>query len=276
MKTLVLNSTNLNKSDSTNSEYIYKFPNAVLLNNEEISFGSMKVYYSWRNITASFSNNTLSYKWINGTTYTLTFVDGFYLISDLNSYLQSYLITNGHYLINDSGNYVYYLEITTNSTTYNVELRAYSIPTALPSGWTAPSGFVFPSTVKTAQFVVPSTNIQKIFGIYAGTYPSESQASSYVKTSDYVPQVSPIQSLFLSCSLLNNSYSYPTNILTSFTPDSTYGSLLNIESKALIFNDVQSGYYTDIRLRFLDQDYNPVTILDTNLVILLVIKNKNE
>lgn len=196
MKTLVLNSTNLNKSDSTNSEYIYKFPNAVLLNNEQIAFGSMKVYYSWRNITASFSNNTMSYRWINGIDYTITFADGFYLISDLNSYLQSYLISNGHYLINDSGNYVYYLEIATNSTTYNVELRAYSIPTSLPSNWSAPSGFVFQSTVQTAKFTIPSTNIQNIFGIYAGTYPFYSQASSYVKTSDYVPQVSPI-SIFI-------------------------------------------------------------------------------
>lgn len=275
MRTIVLNNTHLNKSDSTNSEYIYTFPNSVNFKDEQIALGALKIYYSWRNITSALGNNQFSYIWTNDTTYTVTITDGFYTIEQLNSYLQSIMIQNKHYLIDSTGNYVYYLELQTNSTTYAIELRSYILPTS-QSNFTIPSGFVFPSTSKCPQFVIPNTNIQNIFGISAGTYPPTQQNSNYVKSSDFTPQVSPVQSVFLTCNLINSKYSYPSNILTSFAPDVTYGSLINIDSKSLIFNDVEQGYYNQIRIRFLDQNFSPLPIIDSNLIILLVIKNNKE
>lgn len=109
------------------------------------------MYYSWYNITSSNGNNSFQVIWPIGaetSTFSITIPNGFYSITDLNSYLQQYYITNGLYLINSSGQYVYYAEFLTNSNYYSVQFNAYSVPTSLPAGWTQPSKFVgYPSSI---------------------------------------------------------------------------------------------------------------------------------
>lgn len=278
MKTIVLNSTNLNTFDSTNCEYIYKFPYSVKFEDgDKIALSSLRIYYSWRNITSALYNNSFSYIWVNGQTYQVNIPDSFMTIDQINAYLQSIMVSNKHYLVDSSGNYVYYLEIIANSTTYKIELRSYTVPVSLPSGYTAPSGFVYStSTVKTPQFVIPNTKFTNLIGVYNGTYPTTQQSSTYVKSSDYTPQVSPISSLFITCNLVNNPYSYPSNILTCFSSNVGYGSLIEFEPRQLVFVDIQNGYYSEIRVKFVDQNFNSVNILDTNLTLLMVIRNKND
>ncbi len=154
--------------------------------------------------------------------------NGFYTNSDLNSYLQQYCITNGLYLINASGQYVYYCEFLTNSNYYAIQFNAYSIPTALPAGWTQPANWIgYPAVAYTPQLIVPSTNFRNVIGFNTGTYPSVQQTTTYSKLSDFVPQVSPVQSIILSCSLLSNQYSNPRTALYSFSPAGTaFGSLI--------------------------------------------------
>lgn len=97
------------------------------------------MYYSWYSITSPYVNSQFQIVWPAGagtTTFTITIPNGFYTISDLNSYLQKYCITNGLYLINVSGQYLYYCEFLTNSNYYAIQFNAYSVPTSLPAGWT--------------------------------------------------------------------------------------------------------------------------------------------
>ncbi len=50
-------------------------------------------------------------------------------------------ITNGLYLKDSGGNNVCYLSVQYNTTYYANQILAYTVPTSLPSGYTAPGIF---------------------------------------------------------------------------------------------------------------------------------------
>lgn len=280
MRTIVLNNLNV-VSGTNNSRYLYKFPNSVNFKDHQIAVSAVNMYYSWFSITSSIGNNSFQYVWYNNggaTTKTITIPDGFYSVADLNAYLQSQMVANGHYLLDSLGDYVYYLEFVINASTYSVQLNSYAIPTALPTGYTNPASITFPATATTPQVIIASTNTFKdIIGFDAGTYPDPVQTTTYSKTSDYTPQVSPTQSVVLSCSLLNNPYANPNTILYSFAPTgTTFGSLISSVPNELIFVDIQEGVYPDFFIEFWDQNFQKLTIQDNNVVIMLVIRKKGE
>ena len=282
MRTVILNTSNAVVGD--NSKYTYKFPvGSVNFKNEQVAVASVSMYYSWFNITASNGNNTYSYYFPSGATETLfgpyTILDGFYTISQLNSYIQNQMVSNGHYLIDSNGNNVYYLELTTNSTYYAIQVNLFPVPTSLPSGYSSPSNWVgYPSVGNTPRYVVSNNNITKLLGLNSGSYPSSITTSTTSQLSTFTPQVTPVQSIIVSCSLVRNIYSNPNNLIYAFAPSgTTFGSLISVQpSGQLSFVDAYDGPYTEISIQFLDQTFSPLKILDTNLVIMLTLKNKNE
>ena len=107
MNTLVLNSSNV--IGINNSQFQYKFVNGAFTINEgsEICISQITIPYSWFNINQNFYNNaTLQYRWYYGAglynTYTVVFPSGFYTISDLNNYLQQYMISQNQYFYNST------------------------------------------------------------------------------------------------------------------------------------------------------------------------------
>lgn len=277
---IILNSSNV-VAGSNNSIYRYQFPQgSVKFNKSKVAVASINMYYSWYNILASLGNNTFTYTWYNNAgsaTFTITFPDGFYDVAGLNAYLQSKMITNGHYLVNASGNYVYYLEFVTNSTYYSIQFNSYPIPTSLPSGFTNPAAITFPVTATTPQITIAANAFRDIIGFNAGTYPSVVQTTNFSKLSDYTPQVSPVQSIILSCTLLNNKYSNPGTVLYSFSSAGTsFGSLIQNAPSQFSFVDIQTGSYNTFDITFLDQNYNFLKINDSNLVVQLLIESKIE
>lgn len=283
MRTIILNSSNLDSGNSNNNVFKYTFPSgAVNFKDDQIAVTQVSLYYSWYNINSSlYNNNSFSYTWIDGTIVNVTLPNGSYAVSDINSYLQSVMVSNGHYLVDSTGNYVYFLEFTTNTVYYAVQLNAYAVPTsssASASSYTKPSGatWSYPSSTKTPQLTISSTNnFYKIVGFSAGTYPSTQQSSTYSFKSDIVPQVSPVQSLIMNCSLLNNRYSVPSNLLFSFSPASvSFGSLITIQPPQHNFVDIYDGQYNSFTIEFRDQNLDTMQIIDTNIVVLLSIRNK--
>lgn len=277
---IILNSSNV-VAGSNNSIYRYVFPQgSVKFNKSKVAVASINIYYSWFNILANLGNNTFTYIWYDNTgsaTFTITFPDGFYTVDELNSYIQSQMIANGHYLVNSAGSYVYYFELVTNSTYYAIQFNSYPIPTALPGGYTNPAGITFPAVASTPQITIAADAFRDIIGFNAGTYPAATQATTYSKLSDFTPQVSPVQSVILSCTLLNNKYSNPSTVLYSFSPaGTTFGSLIQSNPSEFSFVDIQSGNYNTFDITFLDQNFNFLKINDNNLVVQLLIENKVE
>lgn len=268
-------------SGSNNSIYRYVFPQgSVKFNKSRVAVASISLYYSWYNILSTLNNNTFSYVWYTNsgsTTVNITIPDGFYSIDDLNAYLQSQLIVNGHYLIDGNGDYVYYLEFATNSTYYSIQFNSFPIPTSLPSGYSNPASMTFPITASTPQIIISSNSFRNIIGFNAGTYPNPVQTTTYSKLSDFTPQVTPVQSVILACTLLNNKYSNPGTVLYSFSPVGTsFGSLIQTNPSQFSFVDIQDGNYNTFDITFLDQNFNFLQINDSNLVVQLLIETKKE
>ena len=255
---LVISGSNVVR-DTNNSRYRLNFPQPVNFRNSSVAVGSVSMYYSWFNVNAStYNNNVFQIIHPNGagfTTLTITLPNGFYSVSDINSYIQQQLIANNFYLIDNNGNYVYYIQLVENGTYYSIEQDSFPVPISLPTGWTNP-GLSLPAVATTPQLVIPSNNnFGRLIGFNAGTTPS------------------PVQSVVLTCNLLQNKYMSPQNVLYSFTSSgSQFGTLIERAPNFEQYVAVADGDYSSIEIQFLSQDYLPLPINDPNITIILLIK----
>ena len=300
--TITPGSRNENVSNN-NSTYTFKFPAGSIQMEEgdQVALNNLSMYYSWPSISASFSNNAFSYTFPNSsgvmTTFSVTIPDGFYTVDQLNSFLQYTFIANGHYMTTTSGTYVYFINMSTNSTLYAIQLDMTPIPTSADTttagsyayGWTragtSPT-WGFPTSQQYSQLIVPSApanqpsqSFGSIIGFSGNTYPSSSTVPvaglAYAKTSDLTPQVSPTSSVIVLCSLVSNKYNNPDSAIYSFGMNVTYGSQINIDPSAKTFVDARVAKFNEVSITFVDQDYKPLKIKDTNLLVQLVIMKKN-
>lgn len=271
---LIINSNGL-VSGSNNSKYKFTFPaGSVQFKNTRVAVTKVAMYYSNFNITSTYGNNTYQLIFPVFGTLTVTMPDGFYSAANMNSYLQSQMISNGLYLINASGQNVYYAEIIDNSVYYSIQLNLYPVPTALPAGWTAPANWPgYPVSAQTPQFVILANAFRQVIGFTAGTYPSTPQASTYSAQSSFTPQVSPVQSFILTCTLVKNKFNIPNTALYSFTPAGVqFGSLIDTNPAEYAFVEVQDGNYTEFDVQIVDQSYGQIAFQDSNIVIELLIE----
>ena len=301
MFVIVMNQNNL-VQDGQNNKLIYRFPNSINLSNKYIAVTSISMFYSWFNILATSSNNTLSYTWTVGavtTTYTVTIPDGLYEISQLNAYLQWVSIQNGTYLIDASGDNVYYLELLVNPTRYAVQLNTFLVPTSLPVGYTQPSNFPgYPSQTFNPIVTFPSA-FNAIVGYPAGfasnnnvndayVPPTASSSNNYVSKnttgpvgtlsylSNTAPQVQPNNNVLFSLSTINNPYAQPGSIIYSLNPNVNAGEQIYVSPPNFMWNKLLDGTYSELRLTLLGTNLQPLIINDPNMTILLSIKDRDE
>lgn len=260
---------------------------AVDLKNCEVALAKLSLYNSVFNINGSvYGNNTfqilLPYN-VSGTltwhTLTITLPPGSYNYSDMNTFIQSQLITLGFYLINGTGQYVYPIQITANSVQYACQFDLSATNTTLPSGWSyATSGFWssasgLPTTSATPRVVITSS-MSEVFGITPGTYPATVSTATTSAVSDFTPQINPVQSYFLRCSLVNNPFSAAApDVLTSFTDgDTSIGDLISVDPPEYSWVSIPNQSVSKITLTITDQEFRFVQIQDPKIVVQLLIK----
>jgi len=309
MKTLILNSSNI-VPNTNNSNLVYRFPTSIILKaGQKLALTSFSMYYSTFNITATNQNNVLKYIWFDGNTYTITIQNGFYTVESLNYYIQSVMVVNNHYLKTTTGQYVYFLTLTTNTTYYAVELNSFGLNTTLATanGWTLPAGATWAIPTIATQYIYPmfeilDNNFQNVIGLAAGYYPlgtAEAKITTNNTTiwaqpttanapygnaavvsfnSTTTPQLSPVASYTITCSLINNKYSIPNSLLYSFgiPASATFGSYFSIIPPQMSFIDILEGNYNEFSIQILDQNLRPVVIQDPTIVILLNITDVDE
>jgi len=286
MRTIIINGNNV-VANTLNDTYKYSFPNgAVNFFNDQICVASISIYFSWFNITSAntssrYNNNAYQYIWtdnMGSTTYNVIMPDGYYEIADLNAFLHYTMVQNGHYLVDGAGDFVYYLEMVVNPTYYGVQVNAFPLPTALPAGFTNPAGVTFPAVASTPQLIISPTNkFGTVIGFQPGTYPAVVQPTNYSVLSQVAPQITPINSVIMTCNLLNNTYANPNTLLYSFTPAGTrFGELISIQVPQFAFVDILGGQCTNFQIQFLDQNLNRINIQDPNVVVLLAIGRKEQ
>ena len=254
-KTIILNTANI-VENSNNTKLVYNFPSGgYSFKNDMIALQSVYQYFSIFNITSDYGNNTFSYTWFDGIEYSITIPDGYYEISDLNSYFQSIMIANTHYMTNSAGQFIYFLEFIVNTSRYAVQINSYPLDTTIQStnGYILPTGATWsvPATSTLSQFNVNTSGFGEVLGYEIGSYPTTqvgSTTSSFL--SSKAPQITPYSSILVSCNLVNNRAVIPSNILSSYTPLGTsIGSLFKFEPNYLQFADVEDGQYTQLVLR---------------------------
>ena len=285
--TLVLNSTNVT-STSTNTTFKYNFINGGFqLKNMEMCVSSITLPYSFYNVSSYYNNRTFSLIFPKGATtqtISVTLPEGFYTVTDINSYIQQICLDNGAYLIDSTGNYVYYQQLVYNSTYYSVQLLLYPVPTTLPTGYSyASAGTLYtsstnlPTTSYTPQLVLSSAgSISTIIGFKTGTtYPSAQSTANQSILSTLTPVGSTVNSIIMQCSLVNNPVTSPSDILDSLPiHNSTFGSNITYEPSFEKFISLSDGTFNNFTFSFRDQNLNEIYARDPNVSITLIIRQK--
>lgn len=263
-----------------NSTYEYTFPSTTDLSKYDIALSDLNIFYSWYNISASLNNNKFSINFpIAGTSnqlYNVTIPDGSYTVGQLNEYLQYYFIQNSLYLTNTStGDNVYYMQFVENPNAYRVQLVSYPVPTSLPSGFTNGGSIVFPSTARQPIFVNNNVNFGKLIGFSLGSYPAVQTATNYSTNGDLVPQLSPVSAVLVHINCINNPLATSNELLHVFTSAGVqYGSLIASQPPEFTWAPC-NGSYSSITVRFTDQNFTPLQVVDTELSIKLLFRPKN-
>ena len=292
-RTLILNQTNV-VPNSGNSILEYVFPQGgIVFNDEFIAVQQVSFYQSVFNITQANNNNQFSYTWIDNLTYQVVIPDGYYELATIYAYFRDVMTANKHYLISGS-NYVYLIQLVVNPTKYADQVNCYQIDTAIATakGWTLPPGatWVIPTNSIVPIFTVLNNKFKDIIGFNTGNYPNATiagvppnqvQTPTYTSTQIFLstqsPQIIPQPSYLMTCSLVNNRLSIPSQLIYSITPaDTQVGSIYLTQVSDMAFNKIENGNYVNFRISFTDQQGKNIVFQDPNMLVLLVIKNKNE
>jgi hypothetical protein len=273
-KTIIINSSNY--IQGSGNRFVYRFPQTSYFSiGSGIGVSNIAIYNSIQNITEKRGNNKITLNWL-GVDYIFTIPDGYYSVTDLNFFIQNQCIINNLYVTaNDGADNVYFVELSINSVRYSTQLNFYVIPTASQAsalGYIKPSGATwnFP-----AEKVTPTLSFQQAFGNLIGqtfgTYPQTPSSNNIQFLSSQTPKISPVDSLILTCNLVNSKYSIPSNVLFTVPISSTLGSLINVNISSIVFNDILAQNFSSLEITIFDQLFNPVVLLDTEVTITLVI-----
>jgi len=263
---------------SNNNTLIYQFPSSVNFADHCVAVAQVNMFYSWTNINASpLNNNKFSYTYDTGAgavNFDVVIPDGVYEIVDINNFLQFTMIANGTYLVNDVGQNVYYLEFLLNPTLYAIQINTYPQLTALPVGWTNPSGLGLGSATTNATVTLPA-NFNLILGFIAGYVTPQPTVPNTVFSvlSTVAPQVQPNPSLFLTMNCIQNIYAIPSSIIYAVTPVTATGTQVADRPYQYSWNKLLSGTYNQLRIQFLGTDLAGINILDPNMTIILLIRD---
>ena len=305
MRTLALSSKNIIEG-TNNSQLQFNFPSGSiqLHQGDQLALSSISMYNSVFNITVALGNNSYTYYWIDGTANTVTMADGFYSVDSMNDYLHQIMLINKHYLVEVStGNFVWFITLQVNVSVYKIEITCFPMPIAtyvVPTAYTLPSGstWVVQNNTITPYVFIPNTFIQSTLGfptgyffsgtagtsgtepLITGVSPNKVQNSAKtvntVLQSTNVPQITSLTSYIITCSLINNNYSIPNTLLSAFPPSSAFAEQFLYSPNQMSFIDVQSGSYGSFNVTLYDQNLRQITIQDPQIVIILVIRSKDE
>ena len=274
--TLVINRSNLS-NPNTNGTYTYNFIGGGFRVDDdmEVMLSSAQIPYSIFNITTAYSNNYFTLAFPTGaavgayTNFSVVIPDGFYTVSDLNSFVQQFCISNGLYLIDASGNNVYYIGFYVNQTSYAIQILLYTVPRSLPTGWTQPATWVGYSTFtsdRTPFIVIPQNNQGKIgdyLGFTPGYYPPIPllpRTTNYSILSNKKPPLATyVNSIIVHCSLVNNPVVSPSDILDAFQiTNTTFGANINYAPSVEKYVKLSKGAYSSMIIYLTDQNNQPI------------------
>jgi hypothetical protein len=266
--------------NSFNNQYRYKFPLSANFKNVEVAVQSISMYDSQYNIDReAYGNNSFKVEVPTGatsSTISITLQDGIYSYTDINRMIQTALVNSGAYLIDADGNNVFFIQLIENATYYSAQVDVSATPTLIgtytrpATGLYSSGGSGLPTTARVPRLIIDNAEFGKIIGFAAGQFPSASSTTPASFLSTLPPQINPVSAYVVRCSLVNNSFTAPPDILTVFTSQGTEaGQLISYQPNKFSWMKVNDGSYSIITITIVDQLERFVKFRDPNLLISL-------
>ena len=119
-----------------------------------------------------------------------------------------------------------------------------------------------------------ANNFGSLIGFVANTtYPASTTSATTVSiSSTLVPEISPVQSIYMGCSLVRNILANPTNILTNIAITSQYASNIIYSPPEFAWLPILDGNISSFQIIFYDNLFNNLPIVDTNLTVNLLVQ----
>jgi len=181
-----------------------------------------------------------------------------------------------------------------NSTYYSCQIRLYVLPysgsyTIGTVTATNTTNFIFPTlspvmsatNTRCTTVIIPSTNnIGTLLGFYPGVIGTGSfnyDPKFEDKLSNFSPEIDPIASVLITCSMANNEYSSPNNLIDTFSyGDVDYGMMIKFEPNNLNWIKVYDTAYSEFIVEFKTPTYREMYIKDPNSILTFVIDEPDE
>jgi hypothetical protein len=282
-ETIIINSTNYVANSGNRFEFKFKNGEVILGQGSKIALLRTTIYNCVYNISSALGNNKFSIKWIDGSVYDSTIKDGYYSINDLNYFIANFLYSNHLYTTESdtATDFTAYIFLSADSIAYGSTLVIDPVPTASSassSGIIKPpeATWSYPTTTAKQPEITFNSGLQKLLGFtQQSTYGAQSNSSQSIFYSASTPIVSTIDSYILVCNMIYNrlSTSYG-NVLHSIPlGGSQFGEQVDDSaSYGINYINVVPNRYASLIIEVLDQNFNPVKLLDTEVNIMLSIQ----
>jgi len=280
-------SFSLNRGDyKGNGVYTRKFKNSIRFEaNAKLSMESFHMYNSFFNIKQEYGNNVLIYKWIDGTSYTFTIPDGYYEVAALDYFVKQECIKNNLYVHNsDNSEYLFFHAFETDVNTYTNKINIIFFP---DKALFTSLGYHLPDNASWLSWINTGTNwnsklmiqlniggLNSYFGMSSNLFPKlvDSVAKNYYYKSDITPNLLHVNSLTLTCNLLDSPYNIESEYLTSIRINNEFGGMISCNYSMDTRYTIRKGSYSEFTIRLLDENFLPFNIVDPNMSINLIIE----
>ena len=200
-----------------------------------IALSNLSIYYTWKNIKSSCSNNKFT---ISAPTWNDKFElpDGSYSVSNIQEYFEYILKKHGEDI--DKPSVQIYVNKIENRVTFKIK-NGYSL-----------------------ELLTPET--LKLLG-------STENKITKDKIGKNLPHPEITEVVLVHCNIVNNDYQQDSRVLYAFVPNKPFGRLQEISPTTHIFLKTFNSEYDEIIVWFTDQNSQPLEIED-RINLTMVIK----
>ena len=202
--------------------------------NKNMALGNLSIYNTWKNVKSTYNKNKFK---ISAPTWNENFdlPDGSYNISEIQDYIK-YIIKK-HETIGENAPILIYANTINNRIVFKIK-----------------SGY---------KLELLSKETMKLLGSTKDIIDSD-------KHSENVPRLENVEAVLVHCNLVNSSYQQASRVLFTFVPTKQYGQLISISPHSSVFLKTMNTEFSEIEVRFTDQNNNALEIED-NVNISLII-----
>ncbi len=277
-ETIIINSKNY--VAGSGNRFRYNFNNEVQFKEgSKLALLRTTIYNCVYNISSQYNNNTFSIKWVDGSVYNATIKDGYYSLSDLNYFISNYcysnnLITYDNTTTSDFTSYIY---LSADAVSYGSVLVIDPVPsltTAGASGVTKPTGasWSFQSVAKQPEITF-CEGLKTLMGLtQQSTYGAQSNITQNIYYSASTPIVSTVDSYVITCNMVYNKLASSFGTVLHSIPlgGSSFGEQIDDTSGyGINYLDIIPNRYSYVELTLLDQNFQSIKLLDTEVNIMI-------